>query len=123
MRLTIRTLIVIALAIDAVRTTNALLLTTVAVRAAAAASSCTGKSASLTAADCGAWTDLWDATNGPGWKQCNAASYRLDPCSCAYNASGTAYGVTCSGSHITKLYVRARNSVPAAFASAAPCLC
>ena len=67
MRLALRTLIMIALAIDAVRTTNALLLTTVAVRAAAAASSCTGKSANLSAADCGAWTDLWDATNGPGW--------------------------------------------------------
>ena len=116
MRLAPRTLIMIALAIDAVRTTNALLLMTVAVRAAAAASSCTGKSASLTAADCGAWTDLWDATNGPGWKHCNDQASRLDPCSCGSNQ------MTCSGSHITYMYVRARGSPPAPFASPALCL-
>ena len=63
----------------------------------------------LTAANCGAWTDLWDVTNGPGWHYCHDQASRLDPCSCDRAPAP----VTCSASHITQLYVRARGSAPA----------
>ena len=86
------------------------------------AGGCIGSSANLSATDCGAWTDLWDATNGPGWKHCNDQASRLDPCSCAYHVGFLPKGVRCPGSHITTLYVRARGSAPAPFASPALCL-
>jgi hypothetical protein len=41
---------------------------------------CTGKSRSLNSAECAAYQDLFDATNGNGWKYCSDS--RLDPCSC-----------------------------------------
>jgi hypothetical protein len=44
------------------------------------ASTCTGKSRTLKSAECASYQDLFDATNGKGWKSCSDS--RLDPCSC-----------------------------------------
>jgi hypothetical protein len=42
---------------------------------------CTGASAGLPAAECGAWQDIFDGMGGRGWKQCNDKG-RTDPCAC-----------------------------------------
>jgi hypothetical protein len=39
---------------------------------------CTGASAALPAAECSAFGDLYDATSGAQWSNCNDS--RLDPC-------------------------------------------
>jgi len=49
-----------------------------------AGSSCTGASATLPAAECGAWQDIFDTMGGRDWKQCNRLG-RTDPCSCGAN--------------------------------------
>ena len=54
-----------------------------------AGSSCTGGSAALPAAECGAWQDIFDTMGGREWKQCNGRDLgRADPCSC-----GTTLGI------------------------------
>ena len=57
----------------------------------AEANSCTGKSASLPADQCGAWMDFYDGTAGDRWA--NSAGHincsSTDPCSCEYGGLGT----------------------------------
>jgi len=60
---------------------------------------CKGKSADLAAVECGAWQDLYDATNGAQWSHCSDA--RSDPCSCGDGGGGA--GVDCTGGHITSM--------------------
>ena len=72
-----------------------------------AAASCTYKSASLPAGQCGAWVDFFDGTEGVNWM--NSAGLlncsRLDPCGCQYSGYGTDYGITCNadGNTIQKI--------------------
>ena len=64
----------------------------------AEANSCTGKSASLPADQCGAWMDFYDGTAGDSWAnsagQINCSS--TDPCGCEYGGLGTDYGIGCN---------------------------
>jgi hypothetical protein len=46
----------------------------------------------LTQADCAAWTELFDATQGPGWNDCT--SRRTDPCGCDESVICTGYYIT-----------------------------
>ena len=66
---------------------------------------CTGSSLNLSAAQCTAWTSMYDGTGGATqWTNCGAN--RLDPCGCSYvDAGNRARGVTCSsnGQHILEL--------------------
>jgi Leucine-rich repeat (LRR) protein len=55
---------------------------------------CVGGSRVLTLAQCGAWQDFFDATNGKGWKQYTGS--RLDPCSCTDH-------VMCANGDITQV--------------------
>jgi Leucine-rich repeat (LRR) protein len=45
-----------------------------------ASCACVGSSSTLTTAQCIAWQELFDSTNGREWTQCSDS--RLDPCSC-----------------------------------------
>ena len=63
-------------------------------------SSCTGASASLDAAECAAWQAGFDAMGGTGWTYCS--DKRADPCGCS---DGWSASVTCSGGHITVVYL------------------
>ena len=86
-----------ALALDAAAGATAGALMLAAVGAGARASQCTGSSAGLAEAECDAWVDFYDAIGGKNWFYCSDS--RLDPCAC--ESSWT--GVTCSGSHITRM--------------------
>ena len=44
---------------------------------------CTGSSVALPAAECAAWTGLFDATGGTAWNICSVN--RTDPCACGMN--------------------------------------
>lgn len=63
---------------------------------------CTGFSSALPAAECAAFVSLFDATNGPGWKQCSGN--RTDPCACGrdtgWDYCGPPFG---NNSHIVVL--------------------
>ena len=75
--------------------------------AAPAPSPCTGTSLALPAAECNAWVEFFDITQGlsGGWSECT--ENRLDPCACSYDTLPDA-GVECTRSgHITQMYARA----------------
>jgi hypothetical protein len=60
---------------------------------------CSGASADLLAAECNAWQDLYDSTDGVNWNYCSIN--RLDPCGCG--AVGASYGCACSNGRITAM--------------------
>ena len=55
------------------------------------AQQCIGRSATLPAAECAAFAQLFDSTGGSGWVSCSSS--RVDPCAC--EAFGGAGGVKC----------------------------
>jgi hypothetical protein len=59
---------------------------------------CTGSSSDLAHADCSAWKDLYDSTNGANWTRCSDA--RSDPCSCNFY-DDYEEGTKCTDGHIT----------------------
>ena len=80
--------------------------------AAPAPSPCTGTSLALPAAECNAWVEFFDSTQGlmGGWSECT--ENRLDPCACSYDTLPDA-GVGCTRSgHIAQMYARARLARP-----------
>jgi hypothetical protein len=64
---------------------------------------CTNKSADLDAAECAAWTKMYDAMGGPNWQTCS--ENRLDPCWCERGGEPPVVVCDDSGEHITKMYV------------------
>jgi hypothetical protein len=71
-------------------------------------------SAALPLAECSAWQDFFDATNGAQWADCNAT--RLDPCAClpvnTTRGDQQNQGVSCAGGHITDLFMRGNDASP-----------
>jgi Leucine-rich repeat (LRR) protein len=70
---------------------------------------CKGESARVDLAQCSAWQDLYDSTNGPKWEDCS--ELRSDPCAC--------FLVNCEGGqNITKIKLLASSlsgSIPSSF--------
>eukprot|EP00035_Acanthoeca_spectabilis_P007464 m.136858 g.136858 ORF g.136858 m.136858 type:complete len:307 (+) comp13966_c0_seq2:2714-3634(+) len=64
---------------------------------------CTGNSSALPAAECGAWQDLYHATNGNSWSFGRTAL--TDPCSVLYSDGG----VECTGGHVVSVMLAANN--------------
>jgi hypothetical protein len=68
---------------------------------------CVGSSSTLTAAQCIAWQELFDSTNGREWTQCSDS--RLDPCSCGgascdpAQGTGGNYCVKCVDGDLTQV--------------------
>jgi hypothetical protein len=75
---------------------------------------CTGSSAGLPDAECNAWLNLFDHTQGARqWNFCN--KNRLDPCACCFPPMGPMCDtkahtvVTCNANHIVKLALGGNN--------------
>jgi hypothetical protein len=70
-----------------------------------APAACENSSKSLVPADCAAWVDIYDATNGSQWAGCKGN--RLDPCGCSRVTPLAADGAprvacTSDNTHITR---------------------
>jgi hypothetical protein len=57
------------------------------------ATSCTGSSTKLPAAQCEAWIAFYNSTNGDKWSKSAAACTQTDPCSCNPLSDGGSYPV------------------------------
>jgi hypothetical protein len=68
---------------------------------------CTGGSTQLPAAQCSAWIDLYESTNGPGWEYCSGT--KTNPCACYGSPyGGRAVGTTpvCNTDNTTVVSLR-----------------
>ena len=75
------------------RVHRAVLLGAILLASSCGATSCTGNSTKLPAAQCEAWIAFYDATNGDKWTGPAAACTRADPCSCFGSHGDQSYPV------------------------------